>query len=377
MRVLVTGDFFPGGRLRKLSKANPSEVFGEFAENIRTADLSITNLEAPLCGSLKPIQKTGLPMCASPASGDFLANSRFDLVTLANNHIFDYGAPGLEETFSALDEYGISYVGAGRSAQDASRPFLKTIDGVAIAVLNFAENEWSTTRSASPGANPIDPIANFRSIQDAKLHADHVVVICHGGHEMYSLPSPRMKELFRFYVEAGANAVINHHTHCISGYEVYRGAPIFYSLGNFLFDNADRRSGTWTQGLAIELDISDKQVDFEIHSFDQCTEDSLFELHDENEQEILRREIDSLNAIINDDGKLEHSFRKFVIAQSKLYQCFLEPMNIRLLQAAQNRGLAPSLWSKTKLRVLLNLIRCEAHRDLIIEMLEQDVGNSQ
>ena len=377
MRVLITGDFFPGARLSKLSTMRSAQVFGEFADIIRAADLSIVNLEAPLCESLKPIQKTGPAMCANPEIGAFLANSGFDLVTLANNHIFDFGAQGLESTFSALDSYNVAYVGAGENSQEASRPFSRTIDGTVVAVLNFAENEWSTTRGASPGANPIDPVANFQAISDERRRADWVIVICHGGHEMYPLPSPRMKELFRFYVKAGANAVINHHPHCFSGYEVYRGAPIFYSLGNFLFDNPVRRSGPWTQGLAVELLMSKQQVNFEIHLFDQCTEDSLFKLRNKKEQELVLQEIDSLNATIKDDERLEHAFRRFVTAQTQRYRRYLEPTSLRLLQAAQNRGLAPSLLSKRKRRLLLNLIRCEAHRELIIEMLEQDVGNSQ
>ncbi len=102
--MLITGDFFPGGRLSALSKASSEEIFGEFSEKIRVADLSITNLEGPLCDSLEPIDKTGPAMRADPASGAFLANSGFDLVTLANNHIFDFGAPGLEATFSVLNK---------------------------------------------------------------------------------------------------------------------------------------------------------------------------------------------------------------------------------------------------------------------------------
>ena len=103
---------------------------------------------------------------------------------------------------------------------------------VNIAVLNFAENEWSTASSDKPGANPINPISNFNSINITKESVDIVIVITHGGHEMYRLPSPRMKELYRFYIDAGADIVINHHTHCTSGYEKYNGKFIFYSIGN-------------------------------------------------------------------------------------------------------------------------------------------------
>ena len=73
-------------------------------------------------------------------------------------------------------------------------------------------------------------------IQIAKEDNDLVIVIVHGGREHYQLPTPKQRERFRFYADAGADFVVGHHTHCYSGYEIYKGKPIFYSLGNFIFD---------------------------------------------------------------------------------------------------------------------------------------------
>jgi len=377
MRVLVAGDFVPTRRLAGLATIDPRELFGEFANTIREADIAVLNLEAPLCEPLQGIEKTGPNMYAPVEGAEFVANAGFNLATLANNHVFDFGAQGLKSSMAALDKFNVAHVGAGADLKQAAKPHVAECDGIKLAVLNFAENEWSTTRGSSAGACPIDPVANFRAIRDAARQADHVIVICHGGHEMYALPSPRMKQLFRFYVEAGASAVVNHHTHCVSGYEVFEGAPIFHSLGNFLFDHKRLRAGPWTRGMAVELICSDDSLDYEVHLFDQCTDDTLFQLCDAESRIERLNNLDALNQIISDDELLENSFQDYSEAQAQQYMRYLEPVRSRLLFAAQNRGLAPSLLTRRQKKLLLNVIRCEAHRDLTIQILEREVGSNR
>src|SRR5690606_22347516 len=102
--------------------------------------------------------------------------------------------------------------------------------------------------------NPIDIIDNVKQINEARGIADYVFVIVHGGHEFFNLPSPRMQKLYRFYAEQGADIVIGHHTHCIGGYETYKGVPIYYSLGNFLFTKQNPYED-WYLGLVLEVEI--------------------------------------------------------------------------------------------------------------------------
>ena len=125
-------------------------------------------------------------------------------------------------------------------------------DFITIAIINFCENEWSIAEEDSAGANPMDFIDNANQIREAKAVHDKVIV--HGGHEYYNLPSPRMQKQFRFYADQGADIVIGHHTHCISGNEVYNGVPIYYSLGNFLFTK-NNTNEDWYTGLLLQVDI--------------------------------------------------------------------------------------------------------------------------
>ena len=128
-----------------------------------------------------------------------------------------------------------------------------------IAILNFCENEWSIAEDDSPGANPMDIIDNTNHIREAKASHDKVIVIVHGGHEYYNLPSPRMQKQYRFYADQDADIVVGHNTHCISGSEMYKGVPIYYSLGNFLFTGRSTIEN-WYYGLVLELEIKDGNI---------------------------------------------------------------------------------------------------------------------
>lgn len=370
--VLITGDFCPTDRLKSLSdKSDPGKVLSGLSERIKNADLAVTNLECPVTACEEAKKKTGPNLKSKPEAVDFLINSGFNLVTLANNHIMDYGDQGLKETLEHLKNKNLPFVGAGKNLKEAGTVFYYQKDNLKIGVINVAENEWSTTHGETPGANPIEVVHVFRSIVETKKNADVIIIIAHGGHEMYELPSPRMVELFRGFVEMGADAVINHHTHCVSGFEVYNGKPIFYSLGNFLFDNSNERNGIWNVGQAVQLNIKKDSISFESIYFRQCdAEAGVISLSDA-ESEKVHQNVKTLNGIISDASKLEAAFDKYCVSKSKMYKSFLEPRKNKYITALQNRNLLPSFWSKNKKLLLENLIRCEAHRDVVLKILKK------
>lgn len=377
MKVLIVGDFYPGLRLKSAIHEHPLDILGNFTSHIRTADLAIVNLEAPLTAHELSITKTGPALKGNLDAARFLKKAGFNLATLANNHILDYGPVGLADTIANLRKTELPYVGAGENVEAAAQAFFFSQEGKTLAVLNFTENEWSTTHGVDPGANPIDPVANFRAIQSAKERADFVLVITHGGHEMYQLPSPRMKALFRFYVDAGAHAVVNHHPHCTSGYEIYQGAPIFYSLGNFLFDHISHRDGIWNKGMCVTLSFEKiKPVQFHMIHFDQSGPEALFTLTDQTVQNDRALNLEELNKVISDDDALAKAFKKWVTENATQYRAYIEPHRIRPIQALQNRGWLPSIWPDRKKKYLLNLIRCESHRDVLRTLLENETSHT-
>lgn len=379
MKILITGDFYPSGRIADLVHSNKIEyLFGDFLQFISSSDLVITNLEAPLTNSSNPIQKTGPNIKAPIATADFLRLAGFNLVTLANNHVMDFGKAGLSDTIDALRKQKMNFIGAGLNETEIKEPFIFEKDGIKVGILNFCENEWSTADFGGAGANPIDPINNYYSIKDLKKKVDVLLVITHGGHEYYNLPSPDIQKLLRFYIDAGANAVINHHPHFISGFEIYKSYPIFYSLGNFVFDKGDVKNPLWNSGAATNLIINKNEpIKFEYITFDQCSDEPVIRLHDIEKRKQIKNYIDNLNEIIINNSLLKEEFIKHIKAKERLYRYYIEPHSSRILGFLQNKKLFPSLWNAKKKKYLYNLIRAEFHRELVIKILGQDVSNTQ
>lgn len=372
MRVLFGGDVVIRGRAEQAFREGKTDLLAAFSALASRHDLTVVNLEAPLTHSLSPIPKTGPAIKMSPEAMGWLKDAGVNLVTLANNHIFDYGESGLEDTLDTLSGANLSYVGAGMSQQQINTPFLLQRDGSTLAIVNFAENEWSTSHGESPGATPLSPVRNYHAISKARRVADLVAVVVHGGHEHYPLPSPRMKELYRFFVDAGADLVINHHQHCVSGFEVYKGKPIFYGIGNLFFDHDHHRNGDWTKGVLVSFDLLPGQdPDFEIIHFDQCANKPLFSLCAEEEAERRKLAMTDLSAVIANDEELEKSFLTFVDRKANQYQSYLEPVTNRYYLALMNRGLLPSLVSAKKKLLMQNVMRCESHRELLLQLLEK------
>src|SRR5690606_9777787 len=110
-----------------------------------------------------------------------------------------------------------------------------------------------------------DFIDNLKAIRDLKKTVDKVILIYHGGREHYQLPTPEQRRRLRFFIENGVDAIVAHHTHCVSGYEYFAGKPIVYSLGNFIFDyKAKYQKGTWTEGMSVILSLMDIHSNFKI-----------------------------------------------------------------------------------------------------------------
>lgn len=193
--------------------------------------------------------------------------------------------------------------------------------------MNCCEHEFSIATDTTAGANPLNPIQQYYNIQEARTKADYVLVIVHGGHEHYALPSPRMKETYRFFIDAGADAIINHHQHCYSGYEIYHGKPIFYGLGNLLFDHKSERHGPWNEGFMVSLRL-DKQTlpQFELYPYTQCNERPSVIPMNEAERKIFAERIDKLNQIISNEDQLNTTFETWAQKQVAIFWFHSSPI---------------------------------------------------
>ncbi len=176
-----------------------------------------------------------------PESGiSFLKAMNTYAVTLANNHIGDYGEGALNNTLKLLTENNIKYAGAGADVSEAYSAVKIFNDGITVSVLSVCENEFGIAEENKAGSAGYNPRLLMNKIKAEKETSDFVIVVFHGGNEFNPLPSPDTKDRYEFICDMGADAVIAGHTHCPQGYETYNGKPIIYSMGNFLFGNSNR-----------------------------------------------------------------------------------------------------------------------------------------
>lgn len=367
MKILIASDFAPQNRVSALfAEKKYAEVLGEVKPIIDQTDFSIVNLEAPVIyDKPTPIVKTGPNLLCSENAVEALKWAGIDCVTLANNHFYDQGEQGVEGTLKACEKFGMSYVGAGRNIQEAETILYKEIEGKTLAIVNCCEHEWSIASDDHGGSNPLNPIKQYYAIKEAKKKADYVLVIVHGGIEMYQYPTPRMQETYRFFIDAGADAVVNHHQHCYSGYEVYNGKPIFYGLGNFCFDKNNGKDGIWNYGYMVELELKDG-VCFKLFPYKQCSEQPKVSLLEPNASQT---EIETINQIIFEKDALQKRWETFANQGNSFYLGALEPFHGRLYCALKARHLLPSFVSKKGLSHIKGVIQCESHRERLMNAL--------
>ena len=307
--------------------------------------------------------KSGPRLGVPSSTIEVLKKVGFNIVTLANNHFFDQGQKGVENTLCACDELSIKVIGGGYSLFEARKPLLLEKEGRRIAFINACEHEFSIANNDHGGSNPLDLINLQEDIARVRKEVDYVVLILHGGIEHYHYPTPRMKRWYRHFVDMGANAVINHHQHCVNGYEVYKGAPIFYGLGNFYFpwDEVQIKHESWNYGYAVKL-VLDEQINFEIIPYKQTSESVIL-----RDLSVFNKEVDILNLPIQDDYLLQQKFDDFIIDHENAIKMDLLPtfMNHRLLAAFARRGWLGKLYKGKHVFLLKNKLTCESHHEIM------------
>ncbi len=369
LSVLIAGDFCPRERIIPLLGQN-CILSHSIAKEIKNNDISIVNLECPVSENKKNAMiKEGPNLSCDHYAIKELSYMGFNVVTLANNHILDYGSSGITDTLKACKEFNIRTVGAGINSDEAATTLYESVHDVTVAIINCCEHEFSVTYGDTAGSNPLDPIQQYYKIQEARQKADYIIVIVHGGLETYQLPTNRMKEIYRFFIDAGADVVVNHHQHCYSGYEHYKEKLIFYGLGNFCFDWRGYSDDAWHEGFLVKLVFDYKAISFKIIPYIQCKEEPVVKMMSLSERELFNDRLTQLNSIIQDPKRLEDCFEAFARKNKVNYSSILEPYNSRLLRGMFRRHLLPSTLSNRRLLKILDYIGCESHREILLNYL--------
>ena len=373
MKILIAGDFAPRYRVAAQIEKGDYSCLGEVKPFIQQVDYSIVNLESPVVTrEAKPIEKIGPNLCCTEKAVECLAQTGFNCVTLANNHFYDYGDEGVADTLNACERYGIEYIGGGRNITEASQTFYKNIGDHTLAIINCCEHEYNIATDTFGGSNPLNSIQQYYAIQKARKYADYVLVIVHGGHEHWQLPSPRMVETYRFFIDAGADVVVNHHQHCFSGYEVYNGKLIFYGLGNFCFDiDPIKTDDPWNLGYLTQIEFTDHAIpSFKIYPYKQCDDAVGVHLLD---IDVFDETLTCLNLVISDNIKLIEKTNQYYKQSAKKIKFVFEPIQNRIIAGLQHRCVLPSLVSQRWLLKMKNYIVCESHRDKVYYFLNHQL----
>lgn len=213
----------------------------ELVAVMQAADIMCLNNEFTYSSGGAPLAGKAYTFRANPERVEVLHQLGVDAVTLANNHVYDYGAEALLDTFQVLEEAQIPYFGAGRTLADAMRPLYLEVEGKTVALVAASRAEKNKMTPQATDTEPgilrcYDTELFLETIGEAKANSDFCIAFVHWGTE-YSFDLEQVQmDTGRDYLDAGADIVIGAHSHCLQGMEYYDGKPIIYSLGNYWFN---------------------------------------------------------------------------------------------------------------------------------------------
>ena len=369
--ILIGGSVCPINRnMPYFLAGDAGALFNDLMVEFECADLTVISLECPLIERKSPIPKNGVVLGVNCACIAAIENAGIEVVNLANNHILDHGAEGLLNTIAVCRSRGIDVVGAGVNLGKAGDILIRQVDSLKIAIMSFAEHEFSIATEISPGANPLSLIEFVRGVRQYRNDFDYLIVLLHFGKEDYPYPSPKMQQICRFMVEEGANAVICQHSHCPGCYEEYAGGHIVYGQGDLIFDTNYKRLQTWYQGYLVKLSIlSNNESRIHIIPYAQSANRGGARKMNKAEEEYFKLGLRQQSALIKDRNFVEKRWVQFCRNNKYIYFSILRGHNRLLRQLNSRFHFSDILYSKNSLLGLQNIVNCEADREVLETIL--------
>ncbi len=270
LKFAVVGDLVPGGSLIKNTLDPLSGISSEFSG----CDFIWANLECSI-----PFEYTPIENRSSKVPGDYetllrIIGDRKFVFSMANNHAMDYDLKNLLNTKGLLNKENIEVFGIGFSQEEARKPSFFEFSGIKIGLAAYSSDAKWVGDHLKENCGEYVSILNDKTIEEVNRYSklvDHLFVALHFGKEFVDYPISEDREIARTLIDNGASAVFGHHPHVYQGYEIYKGKPIFYSMGNFLFPSFNEpQKLRWTlkerTGLAVKINILDHEsFDWEIN----------------------------------------------------------------------------------------------------------------
>ena len=264
INIFFAGDFCSKPSTSKIT------VSDELKDLIQSCDLKVVNFEVPLKPDVKLPPQKRERFFQNDDAPDFLRGLGFNLFSQANNHAFDWGDEGFKKTKAAL---GDAAFGAG-TYEEAYQVKVVEVQGVKIGfyALSFAAYKGvfdDVMNHEGLGCAYINDLRVNHDIVEAKKKVDYLFVLPHDGIEYIDAPLPETIARYRDFIDYGADGVIGTHPHCPQGWEEYKGKPVFYSLGNFLFNSKETydfkaTKPHWYEGLCVVMNIANGKISWEV-----------------------------------------------------------------------------------------------------------------
>ncbi len=250
--ILFTGDLMLGRYVETLINQKGSEyLFGEGVDEVFSSHITIANLEGPIPEKHKRTPINGFQFSFPTTTVKILKKHSIETVSLANNHSLDHGMSGLVHTKKVLDAEGISHFGAYHTTTDGY--FMTTIGTTTVIVygINMISSSWDEKEA-------------IRVTSELRRNHSNAVLIAfiHWGSEYIHMQGDNERKFAHALVDKGVNVIVGSHPHVVQGIELYKNTPIFYSLGNFIFDQYF--SEETQQGYFLSFTIKDKKMSFTI-----------------------------------------------------------------------------------------------------------------
>jgi poly-gamma-glutamate capsule biosynthesis protein CapA/YwtB (metallophosphatase superfamily) len=260
LSVLAVGDIMLGERTRKVIRDEGADYpFAGVVPLLRRSEIVFGNQEGPFAGEAAKSDRN-FSYRVNPKLASALTRANVNVVTLANNHLTDCGRAGVLETLAALASAGVATVGAAENERTAHRPVIRQAGRWRVGLLGYYWNRRTAATSDLPGSAMDTPEDLRADIGALRRQVDRVVVQFHWGIPYEREPQPEDREKAHLAVDCGADVVVGHHPHVIQPMEVYRGCPIFYSVGNFTFGSGNSLAEGLMVGFRFEEEETEVQV---------------------------------------------------------------------------------------------------------------------
>ena len=359
LKITVFGDICP---------VQSKEPIGFF---VPKDEIIMGNLECALTDNPQPIKKAGPVLYAPVSFAATLKEYGFSAVSLANNHIRDCGDEGVRSTIAACQSNSIQTFGAGESEEQAAEPLIIERNGVKVAFVSFAEKEFNYVHTGKAGATAFDPYDSFDKIKDIRSKVDALIVLYHGGIEHFIYPSPLLRKKCRKMIDTGADVVLCQHSHCIGTREKYEGGEILYGQGNSVFGYR-KGDDAWNHGLLARIIVTPDgcSVRYEVLEADA---DGKVIIASEATAEKILSELDKNSENIQNDVFITEQWKQFCSQQKSSYLAMLLGFgtNLNRLNRLLNNGVIRCMYRRRQLNVTHNIIRCDAHKEVIETILEE------